>query len=142
MSTIRSALADYLNEWPGMQAGTNPAIVFHDKLTDSVVAPCVVVVPAPSGAIDYLQAFSSGNADWGFELVVLAGRTNEAAAQEIIDQLASPTGDRSIAAAIRADDTLGGRVAYAVATSMGDYGSLTVGAVEYVSCRIEVEVNL
>ena len=134
MTVIRAALAKVIND-------ADMAVVAYDWVPDSVVVPCVIVDPAPN-AIDYQQVYRSQNADWTFELAVVAGRVNERAGQETLDELVSPDGTRSIPALIDTDRTLGGVVAFAVPTVMRSYGKLTVAGVDYLGCVVEVEVNV
>ena len=142
MSTVRQALADTLNNAPSLSnPGATPSVIAYTLIPDSVNVPCVIVEPG-STPIDYQTAMRSSNADWTMDLLILASRSNETAGQEIIDELASPDGTRSIPAILQADPTLGGQVSYAVPVQMRDYGRFPVGGVEYLGCRIEVEVNL
>lgn len=134
LATIRTALSEAINN--------NVAdVVASTYIPDAVNVPCVIVEPG-SPAIDYLQAMNSTNADWEIDLLILASRANVVAGQEIIDELASPDGARSIPALLDTDPTLNGTVGYAVAAAMRDYGRFTIGGVEYIGCRIEIQVNV
>jgi hypothetical protein len=59
-----------------------------------------------------------------------------------LDEIVSPTGDRSIWLAIDAAPTLGGVVGFATVQSAGEYRELAIAEVSYYAATVRVSVML
>lgn len=132
LKTIRQALA--------AQISTIDGLVVYATVPDAANMPACVVEPDQPG-INYLQTFKSQKVIWNLALIVLAGRVNEGAAQDLIDDYISPDGDKSIPGKIESDQTLGGVVDYCVATQLSRYGRFEIGDLHYLGAQIDLEVR-
>lgn len=61
---------------------------------------------------------------------------------ELLDELLSPTGERSIWRAFNDDPTLGGVVAFCNVQSAGDYREMTIAEVSYYAATVSLTVML
>lgn len=100
--------------------------------------PPVAVVLSPT--ITYDQAFGRGLDSYSFTVMVIVGRVSDRTAQASIDAYCAPTGSLSVKAAVVSDPTLGGACQNARVTEMNNYGSVTIGDVEYLSAEFTVQV--
>lgn len=100
--------------------------------------PPIAVVLAPT--ISYDTSFGRGMDTYTFTVMVIVGRVSDRTAQASIDAFCAPTGASSIRSAIASDPTLGGACQNARVTEMTNYGSVTVGDVEYLSAEFTLTV--
>lgn len=111
----------------------------YDTMPDKLDGPGAVVVPAEP-FIDYYQASSGGLVEIGFDVALLVPRSLGAdRAQTLLDGYLSAGVATSVHDAIRADQTLGGKVSDAVPHTVGGYGTTTVNDVQYVTARLNVK---
>jgi hypothetical protein len=78
-----------------------------------------VVRPSLEDRIEYHKAMRVGKIDWPFTIQAYAAMTLDVRAQQIIDELISPTGALSVKAAVEADRTLGGLADDLIVQSVG-----------------------
>ena len=131
LGTARQALANYLDGIDGMVA--------FSYIPDAVPAPAIVIVP---GDADYLQTMRSTDTEYALRAQIVVGRVNDQQAQELLDELVSADGAKSVAAFVESDPTLGGAVDYCKATSMSDYGRGQVNNVEMMVATVNFEVRV
>lgn len=130
LSDIRAAIADAVATVDGLRASA--------LVTDKVNAPQATVwrkgfsyddVQSDPGLVTYL-----------FGVTVYCSRTNEKAAQEFLDELAEPTGDRSFKQVVEADTDLAAIVAEVSVTNVSDVQVVTIGQVDYLFEDFTVQV--
>lgn len=82
-----------------------------------------------------------GLEDHVFAVTVYVQVGDDRTAQDSIDDYLSPTGTKSVVAAIHGDDTLGGVVDYARVTQAVDNGLVNYGGTDYLAATFTVEVG-
>ncbi len=130
LTTIRTAIKDALAGIPGFTV--------YEWTPDSVNIPCAFVQPS-SPVIEYQTRFGSGKATYKFVITVLAGRIQEEAGQDEIDQYISPDGP--IISAIQANTGYLGAGNFATVINADRYGSFRVGDTNYMGVQLRVEVT-
>lgn len=111
----------------------------HAYAPDNVHPPCAYPLPR---AGTYENTLTSAPTTT-FEIVVLAAPFDPrglARAQKALNSFLARTGSASIRAALRGDVTLGGLAHTLDVKGWREYESLSVGGVEYVGARIDLEV--
>lgn len=129
ISGIRTGLASTIGTIKGLRTA---AVIPDDP------KPPIAVVLAPT--ISYDTAFGRGMDTYTFPVMLIVGRVSERTAQNQLDSFCSPTGAFSVKAAIHSNPTLGGACQSARVTEMTNYGSVTIGDVEYLSAEFTVQV--
>jgi hypothetical protein len=109
-----------------------------DALPDQLNPPAVVVRRALT-TYDTTQGGQSN--DLALAVVVFLQFASQRSAQVLLDEFVSTTGDRSVYAAVNADPTLGGLVAWAVCTEAGPDEVVQYQDVDYLSATITVLVS-
>jgi hypothetical protein len=100
--------------------------------------PACCVIPRSA---QFSQTFD-GDVLYTFDVWVYVSPTDLERAQAAIDEYMAPTGAKSIAAAIHADQSLGGVVDYARVIGWVDYGRmLDVAGGQLLSAPLQVEVR-
>lgn len=127
---IREGLANQLGTIRGLRTS---AIIPEDP------KPPVAIVLAPN-SISYDTAFGRGLDTYAFSVMVIVGRVSDRSAQASIDAFCSGSGALSIKNAVASDPTLGGACQNARVTEMTNYGSVTIGDVEYLSAEFSIQV--
>ena len=126
---IRSGIATVLGTITGLRTA---ATIPDDP------KPPIAVVMAPT--ITYDTAFGRGMDTYSFPVMVIVGRVSERTAQTTLDSFCAPTGVTSIKGAINFNPTLNGACQSARVIEMNNYGSITIGDVEYLSAEFTVQV--
>lgn len=131
VSAVRSALAARLATISGVTA--------YATAPGSVNAPAALVELGDPVAV-YDDDFD-GDVALRFNVLLLVGFADLGAAQAALDPYIDATGASSVRAAIAADQTLGGTVAYARVASAGGYGTFAYNDIAYLGLRFAVEVG-
>lgn len=126
---IRTGLASTLGSIKGLRTA---AYIPEDP------KPPIAVVMAPN--ISYDLSFARGMDSYSFTVMVIVGRVSDRTAQATLDAFCNPVGAFSVKAAIHSDPTLGGACQNARVTEMTNYGSISIGDVEYLSAEFTVQV--
>lgn len=132
IATIRSALAEALDGISGLRA--------VGYVTDQVNPPMATV---NLKRIDYDLVFADGPATYTFAVMVYAGRTEETAAQTLLDTYCEPTGSGSVKATIETAEVvaaMGVAADYVNVKTVNGVGVAPVGEAEYLAVEFEVEV--
>jgi hypothetical protein len=108
----------------------------YDTIPDNVIPPAAVIGQI---SIDWDLVFLRGADTGSLDVVVIAGRMSERAAQDYLDNLLTASGNSSIKTKIEADQTLGGSVT-SVRCTRAEPISVTVSGVEMLAYRFLVEV--
>ena len=127
---IREGLATQLGTIRGLRTA---AVIPEDP------KPPIAVVMAPT-SISYDTAFNRGMDTYNFTVMVIVGRVSDRTAQANIDAYCAGSGALSIKNAIASDPTLNGACQNARVTDMTNYGSVTIGDVDYLSAEFSVVV--
>lgn len=130
LAEIRAALADQI-------AAGVPGLRAHAGWPGGIVPPCAVVARRETQFdVDF-----DGDDDHTLTVRVLVSLGDDRSAQDALDQYLSPDGERSLAAAVHADPTLGGLVAWCRVVSAERDQIATHGAVEYLTGDLVLEVG-
>lgn len=129
VTDIRNALAS--------QLGTIRGLRVEGSVPDSPKPPTAIVIPQ---GIQFDQAMNRGLDEYDFTILAIVARMSDRTAQAALDDFCNPTGARSIKACVVADPTLDGAVQSARVTAMRNYGSLTIGDMDYLSAEFAVTV--
>jgi hypothetical protein len=106
----------------------------YDTVPENVVPPAAVVGQL-SLEWDLVMARAADTAT--LDVIVIAGRMSDRAAQDYLDSLLTATGNTSVKTKIEADRTLGGTVSNVRVTS-ADPVSMSVSGVEMLAYRFSV----
>lgn len=129
-------LAEIREEVAAVVGAALPDSVVYGWTPDSVVTPAVIV-DAASPFADYQRAMGDGLAtQFRFEVVVLTGGIAEQAAQERLDEWASPDGP--LVAALYAADLPDAEI---TSVSGQQYGRLQIAGVPYLGFSLLVEIE-
>lgn len=131
IAEIRDALKGRLATIDGLRC--------HDTVPKQVVVPAAVVTPADP-FITYDVAMGAIH-DLTFSVVLVVSDAWTRTAQDALDAYIDPTGAQSVYKAFEDDPTLGGLVADVAVRSVGNYGAITWGDVQYLGCEFTVEVR-
>ena len=88
----------------------------------------------------YRDAFANGTSTFRYSVTVLTSSGVDRAGQKLLAELASPTGDLSVLAAIEGDTTLGGIVHQAVVDGFIPLGLVEYGGHEYYGGEFPIRV--
>jgi hypothetical protein len=111
----------------------------RDVSPDQIVPPCAIVGVPP---IDYLETFKQSTYTIRPTVTVFTSAALTRAGQIALAKYAEFDGSNSIFQAIRADQTLGGKVDYCVVLSFRPLGLEEVGIVGYYGGIFELEVSV
>ena len=106
-----------------------------DTVPDNPNPPIAIVLPQ---SVSYDDAFHRGMNTYTFAIMVLVNRVSERTAQNSLDAYISGTGSYSIKLAVESDKTLGGYAYDVRLTDLRNYGSVTIGEIEYLSAEFVV----
>lgn len=84
--------------------------------------------------------FSQAKAEYLFRIRVITGRTQEQAAQELLDEVAELSGAKSILLAVQDDDFWSAAIDYAQVTSIAEPATVEIAGEVYLVQDFEVEV--
>lgn len=108
----------------------------YDTVPDGLMPPALVVGQL---SIDWDLVFARGADSATVDLILIAGRMSDRAAQDYLDGLLTPTGNSSIKTKIEADQTLSGTVSSVRCVSAVPV-AVTVAGVEMLAYRFSVEL--
>lgn len=108
----------------------------YDTIPDGLVPPAAVIGQL---SIDFDLVFARGADSATCDVMVIAGRMSERAAQDYLDNLLQSTGSSSVKTKIESDQTLGGSVT-SVRVVRAEPVSMTVSGVEMLAYRFQVEL--
>jgi hypothetical protein len=108
----------------------------YDTIPDGLMPPALVVGQL---SIEWDLVFARGADSATVDLILIAGRMSDRAAQDYLDGLLTATGSNSIKTKIEADQTLGGTVTSVRCVSATPV-AVTVSGVEMLSYRFTVEL--
>ncbi len=128
LTQIRAGLADRLR--------TIPSVNVSELAPNVIVAPAMIVTPSQAEIV----TMARGTVEYTLTITVLVSMT-DITDQNILDGLLETTGPSSVFAAIADDVTLGLEATNAAAMSWTNYGTQTVGDVDYLSVTFPVVVR-
>lgn len=108
----------------------------YDTVPDGLIPPALVIGQL---SIEWDLVFKRGADSATVDLILIAGRMSDRAAQDYLDSFLTASGANSIKTLIEADQTLGGTVT-SVRCVTATPVSLTVAGVEMLSYRFSVEL--
>lgn len=108
----------------------------YDTVPDGLMPPALVVGQL---SIEWDLVFARGADSATVDLILIAGRMSDRAAQDYLDGLLTATGNSSIKTKIEADQTLSGTVSSVRCVSAVPV-AVTVAGVEMLAYRFSVEL--
>jgi hypothetical protein len=108
----------------------------YDTVPDGLIPPALVIGQL---SIEWDLVFKRGADSATVDLILIAGRMSDRAAQDYLDSFLTASGANSIKTKIEADQTLGGTVT-SVQCVTATPVSLTVAGVEMLAYRFAVEL--
>lgn len=108
----------------------------YDTVPDGLIPPALVIGQL---SIEWDLVFKRGADSATVDLILIAGRMSDRAAQDYLDSFLTASGANSIKTLVEADQTLGGTVT-SVQCVTATPVSLTVAGVEMLSYRFAVEL--
>jgi hypothetical protein len=124
-STVRDKLKDAVNI-TGLRV--------YDTVPDGLIPPALVVGQL---SLNWDLVMARGADSGEIDLILIAGRMSDRAAQDYLDSFLTATGTNSIKTKVEADQTLGGSVS-SVRVVTATPLSLTVAGVEMLAYRYAV----
>lgn len=106
----------------------------YDTVPDGLIPPALVIGQL---SIEWDLVFARGADSATVDLILIAGRMSDRAAQDYLDGFLTATGTNSIKTKVEADQTLGGSVSSVRVVSATPI-SLTVAGVEMLAYRFAV----
>lgn len=126
---IREALAEFITaNVAGLRGQTDPGTVANP--------PVAVVLPAQGTYIDYTAALNPRLADITIRILILVSRASDRVAIEQLDGYLAPYGASSVAAAILANDTLGGACDYCIPQQATGPTPISWAGIDYFGAEI------
>jgi hypothetical protein len=129
VTDVRQALADAITNATGLRSAP--------LAQDTMVAPIAVVTRQ---AFDPRMILSNVKSTYAFTVTVFVDRTNERAAQTLLDQYCELTGELSVVAAITDGDNWTVDVDYAQVTQIGEVQAVAIAESQYLAVALDVEV--
>jgi hypothetical protein len=108
----------------------------YDVIPDGLMPPALVVGQL---SITWDLVFARGADSATVDLILIAGRMSDRAAQDYLDSLLTPSGASSIKAKVEADQTLSGTVT-SVRVARAEPIPVSVSGVEMLGYRFSVEL--
>lgn len=132
LTEIREAIADTI-------VSNISGISVYAEVPEGVVEPVIAIYPAD---MNYLFTFGNSSTEWEFTLLIGAGSAEDQIAQRALDELVDGVGDRSIAAVLLANQTLGRNdCSLKAPVRMSNYGSkIKFGGTELFGAVIRIGV--
>lgn len=109
--------------------------------TGNINPPALVTTPGEGEFFSFKTAFD-GAAVLPMLIIALTNRRQDRASRITLCEFMELSGARSVYAAIESDPTLGGVVSSAAVLSASNFGSITFGGPEYLTCSFNVEIYL
>ena len=106
----------------------------YDTVPDGLIPPALVIGQL---SIEWDLVFARGADSATVDLILIAGRMSDRAAQDYLDSFLTASGNNSIKTKVEADQTLGGSVTSVRVVSATPI-SLTVAGVEMLAYRFAV----
>lgn len=129
VSGLRDALKTRLATIAGLRT--------HDTWPAQIHPPAAIVEPL---AGSFEQTLGSDDALYRFQIVVAVQFGTHRTAQDALDEYLTPSGTRSIRAALEGDVTLGGLAHSLSVTGWREYGTLEINGIEYLGAFVDVSV--
>lgn len=117
-------------------AAVIPTLRVADTIPDLPNPPIAVV---SVDTVDFNRSMHNGLSEFGFVVTVIVGRASERSAQNSLDAICG-SGAGSIKAAVEVDKTLGGKAYDTRLVRMNNYGSVSIGEIDYLSADFSVTV--
>jgi hypothetical protein len=133
LTQVRQAIATALGTIAGLEA--------HAFRPGSITPPAAIVYPAPGQFLDY-QVTMDAESDLRLVILVIVEWGEEQSAAEQLDAFIADSGASSINGTIDANQTLGGIVDGCDVIAAQDYGTYTIGGVEYLGVEFPLQVLL
>lgn len=108
----------------------------YDTIPDGLVPPAAVIGQL---SIDFDLTLVKGVESGSVDIMVIAGRMSERAAQDYLDNLLQSTGNSSVKTKVESDQTLGGATT-SVRVVRAEPVSISVSGVDMLAYRFQVEV--
>lgn len=108
----------------------------YDTVPDGLIPPALVIGQL---SLEWDLVFKRGADSATVDLILIAGRMSDRAAQDYLDSFLTATGANSLKTLIEADQTLGGTVSSNRCVSATPV-NLTVAGVEMLAYRFSVEL--
>lgn len=109
--------------------------------TGNINPPALVTTPGEGEFFDYKTSFD-GAPVLPMLVMALVGRGQDKASRTTLCEFIAQTGSRSVFAAVESDPTLGGVVSSAAVLNATNFGSISFGGPEYLTCTFTVEIYL
>jgi hypothetical protein len=130
VTALRDEMAAALNAIPGFRV--------YPVIPDSPAPPCAAI---EFNGITYDTAFArSGGDEYAFSVRILVHRVDTTTGQDAVDEYCTPTGTRSIKAALEADQTLAGEAFSLRVTDVRNIGLTAVGDSTFLTAEFPVTV--
>lgn len=130
VNEVRQGLADAITDGVGLRAA--------HQWQDTLSAPIAVVTRR---SFDPRYVFSGQRAAYQFLVTIYADRTNERAAQKLLDDYCELSGETSVIAAIQdGDNWTNVAVDYAQVTQVSEVQSVAVSESQFLAVSLDVEV--
>lgn len=130
ISQIRTALQTRLATISGLDV--------YDTVPGTINPPAAIVQRRSGPHPDTLGA---SRVSYTMQVTVLLGLADDQAAQNALDGYLSPTGADSILAAVDADETLGGKVDYALVVDVEQDAIMEFAGMKMLGAHVVVEVG-
>lgn len=109
--------------------------------TGNINPPALVTTPGDGEFLTYKTSFD-GAPVLPMLVIALTSRGQDRASRITLCEFMEFTGTRSVYEAIESDPTLGGVVSSAAVLSATNFGSISFGGPEYLTCSFNVELYL
>jgi hypothetical protein len=130
ISQIRSGLSTNLATISGLKT--------YAVIPENPMAPCAVV---EFTGVTYDTAFArSGGDEYAFSVRILVHRVNSTTGQDAVDEYCTPSGTRSIKAALESNKTLSGVAFDLRVTEVRNIGLTVVGETTFLTAEFPVTV--
>lgn len=91
--------------------------------------------------INYHRAMGLGDVEMQWTINVVVGRYTDRSANDLLDQFVSPTGDKSVRAALESDRTLGGVVQTMILSSVADVSALNEADANFLQVQYQMTIH-
>ncbi|MDO8704077.1 MAG: hypothetical protein Q7J84_03945 [Sulfuricaulis sp.] len=129
IAQVRTGMAGVLDNITGLRV--------YPRWPNTVNVPAAIVKRAGSPSRTTL----SGNWRVNIEITIAVQLVDLDRAQAALDEYISPTGAKSIIAALESDETLGGNAEYILIGEWGEDEGLAINDVDYATAKLPVEVH-
>ncbi len=135
LAELRDAIANAVASIDGLRATA--------LITDQINPPQAVVYRKATTYDEVQHGPGEASAGtWAFGILVYVQRTDERSSQNLLDEYAEPTGDKSIKTAVETDAALAAICDYVLVTDAGAVLVTTVGQIDYITEEFSVEIGV